>query len=167
MRVARRACNAGGAVGVAAGCAAMVSMLPGAVAGALGVIGITGSGAFARTLSPIAEPLFVASAILLVVAALTCGRLVAALSVGGSLVLYLSMFQLAASDASPGRSSDSMSMMSMQQTHDATAASSFRADAPTFYLGLALIVCAFAVSVWRRRRHRCRPVVRLPRLVSH
>jgi len=41
-----------GAAGVAAGCAGVVAMLPGAAAGA---IGISGSSALARTLSPVAE----------------------------------------------------------------------------------------------------------------
>lgn len=62
--------------GSAVGCAAMVSMLPGAAAGALGALGVTASSAFARTLSPAAEPLFVGSAVGLTLAALTCSRLV-------------------------------------------------------------------------------------------
>ena len=61
-----------GAVGVAAGCVGMVAMLPGAAAGVLGAIGIGGSGALARALSPGAEPLFIGSAVLVVVGALAC-----------------------------------------------------------------------------------------------
>jgi len=66
-----------GAAGVVGGCAGMVAMLPGATAGALGAIGIGGSSALARTLSPVAQPLFIASAILVLLGALACSRLVA------------------------------------------------------------------------------------------
>lgn len=156
----RRACAGAGAAGVAAGCAGMVAMLPGAVAGALGAIGISGSSALARTLSPVAEPLFIASALLLVLGALACSRLVALLTVAGSTLLYLSMFQLASGGTQSG--GGSMSMMSMQRPHDGSSA--LQADATSFYLGLALLVVALALSVWRRRRRACRPVVRLPRL---
>src|ERR671930_1863978 len=73
-----------GAVGVAAGCAGMVAMLPGAAAGVLGAIGISGSSALARALSPVAEPLFIVSGVLVIVGALACGRLVTLLSVAGT-----------------------------------------------------------------------------------
>ena len=43
----------------------MAAMLPGAAAGALGALGITGSSALARTLSPVAQPLFIGSAVLI------------------------------------------------------------------------------------------------------
>jgi len=36
-------------------------------------------------------------------------------------------------------------------------------DAPLFYTGLGLIVAAFGWAAVRRRRHTCRPVIRLPR----
>jgi hypothetical protein len=144
-----------GAAGVAAGCAAMVAMLPGAAAGALGALGIASSGSLARTLSPVAEPLFVGSSVLVIVGALTCGRLVAILSVAGSVLLYLSMFQLAAGGSSSG---GSMSMMSMSDHRQAA----LQAEPVSFYLGLALLLTAFGFSFWRRRRHDCRAVVRLP-----
>ena len=76
-----------GAAGVAAGCAGMVAMLPGATAGAHGAIGITGSSTLERTLSPVAEPSFIASTTLVILGALTCGRLVALLSIAGSVML--------------------------------------------------------------------------------
>lgn len=118
--VTRRACTGIGVAGVAAGCAGMAAMLPGGAAAALGAIGIGSSSALARTLSPVAEPLFVASAILVIVGALACSRLVAA-AVTGSALLYLSMFQLASADSTSGGSS--MSMMSMQQhPHQGSAA---------------------------------------------
>jgi hypothetical protein len=143
-----------GAVGVAAGCAGMVGMLPGAAAGVLGAIGISGSDALARALSPVAEPLFIVSGVLVIVGALACGRLVALLSVGGTALLYLSMFQLA-SDRSTG--GGSMSMMTTQRPHHA----SLHAEPMSFYLGLALLLSAFAFSFWRRRRRACRPLLRL------
>ena len=124
-----------GAVGVAAGCVGMVAMLPGAAAGALGAIGISGSSALARALSPVAEPLFIVSAVLVVVGALACGRLVALLSVAGTALLYLSMFQLASGES---RSGSSMSTMTPQGTHHA----SLHAEAVSFYLGLAPALAA-------------------------
>ena len=144
-----------GAVGVAAGCAGMVAMLPGAAAGVLGAIGISGSSALARTLSPVAEPLFIVSGVLVIVGALACGRLVAQLSVAGSILLYLSMFQLASGGSKSG---GSMSTMTMQGPHHAT----LHAEPVSFYLGLALLLVAFAFSFWRRRRRECRPLLRLP-----
>jgi hypothetical protein len=156
----RRACTGAGAAGVAAGCAGMVAMLPGAAAGALGALGIGGSSALARGLSPVAEPVFIVSAVLLVLGGLACSRLVALLAVAGSVALYLSMFQLA-SGATTNRHG-SMSMMSMQQPDGGSSA--LQANATSFYLGLALLVAALGLSVWRRRRRECRPVVRLPRL---
>ena len=143
-----------GAVGVAAGCAGMAAMLPGAAAGAFGAIGISGSSALARTLSPVAEPLFIASAVLVILGARACGRLVAVLSVVGTVFLYLSMFQLASGASSGG----SMSMMTTQRSNHA----SLHAEPVSFYFGLTLLVSAFAFSFWRRRRRRCRPLLRLP-----
>lgn len=146
-----------GIAGLVGGCAGMAAMLPGAAAGALGAFGITGSGALARTLSPVAQPLFIASAALVVVGALACSRQVAAAAVAGSTLLYLSMFQLAS--ASGG---GSMSMTSMQQPgHGSTAP---HAEPSTFYLGLALLAATFALSFWRRRHRACRPLLRLPQL---
>lgn len=106
-----------GAVGVAAGCAGMVAMLPGAAAGVLGAIGISGSSALARTLSPVAEPLFIASAVLVIVGALACGQLVALPAVAGSALLYLWMFQLSSGGSTSG---GSMSTMTMQGPHHAS-----------------------------------------------
>jgi hypothetical protein len=132
----------------------MVAMLPGAAAGVLGALGIASSGGLARTLSPVAEPLFVGSSVLVIVGALACGRLVAILSVAGSVLLYLSMFQLASGGSSSG---GSMSMMA-RSDHRQMA---LHAEPVSFYLCLALLLTAFVFSFWRRRRHACRPVVRL------
>lgn len=151
----RRTCNAAGIAGIAAGCAGMVAMLPSAAAGALGAIGVGGSGVLARTLSPVAEPLFIASAILIIVGALACSRLVALAAVGGGTLLYLSMFQLAAGGTA---GSGSMSMASMQQH----GPRSLHAEPASFYTGLALVVAALGLSVWRRRRRSCRPLLRSP-----
>ena len=83
----------------------MVAMLPGATAGALGAIGITGSSTLERTLSPVAEPSFIASTTLVILGALTCGGLVALLSVAGSVLLYVSMFQIPSRGSISGVSS--------------------------------------------------------------
>jgi hypothetical protein len=81
----------------------MASMLPGVAVGALGAVGITGSSALARTLSPVAEPLFIASAALILISALACSRLVLTLSGAGVALLYVSMFVLAAGGAAGER----------------------------------------------------------------
>jgi len=134
----------------------MVAMLPGAAAGVLGAIGISGSSGLARTLSPVAEPLFIVSAVLVILAALACSWLVALLGISGSVLLYLSMFELASGGATSG--GGSMSMMSMRQ-------SSRHAEPASFYLGLALLVSALALRIWRRRRRHCQPLLRLPQLL--
>ena len=148
-----------GTAGIGLGCAGMAAMLPSAATGALGVLGITGSGALARTLSPIAEPLLIASAVLILLSALACSRLVVILTGVGAVLLYLSMFQLATGGASGRRSS--MSMMTMQQPHHQSA---LHANAATFYLGLALLIGAATLRLWRQRRHECRPILRIPPL---
>lgn len=147
-----------GTAGIGLGCAGMTAMLPTAATGALGAIGITGSGALARTLSPIAEPLFVGSAALIVLSALACSRLVVILAATGAVLLYLSMFQLATGGAR--RRTSSMSMMAMQPHHQ----SALHANAATFYLGLAVLIGAARLRLWRRRRHHCRPILRIPPL---
>jgi hypothetical protein len=137
----------------------MVSMLPGATASVLGVVGITGSSGLAIALAAVAQPLFIASAILVLISALACSRLVAALSSAAVALLYLSMFQLATSTATGG--SGSMSMTAMQ--HSGQAAST-HTNTPTFYLGLLLFISSAALAAWRRHAHKCRPLLRLPQL---
>jgi hypothetical protein len=95
--------------------------------------------------------LFIVSAVLIILGALACSRLVAVLSVAGTVLLYLSMFQLASRGSS---GAGSMSTMSMQHR------ASLHAEPVTFYLGLALLLSGFALSLWRRRRRQCRPVFR-------
>jgi hypothetical protein len=154
----RRAVGILGGTGVGLGCAAMVSMLPAAAGSVLGVVGITASSGLALTLGRVAEPLFIASAVLILLSALACSRLVVALSGAGALLLYLSMFQLATSNPSSG---GSMSMMAMHQPHQASAS---HANAATFYAGLLMLVSAAALAAWRRHRHQCRPLLRIPEL---
>jgi hypothetical protein len=155
----RRALGILGGAGVGLGCAAMVSMLPGAAASVLSVVGITGSSGLAITLAAVAEPLFIASAVLVVISALACSRLVTALSATGVTVLYLSMFELATSTATSGRGA--MSMMAMQHSRQAA---STHANAPTFYLGLVILISSAALAAWRRHRHKCRPLLPVPEL---
>jgi hypothetical protein len=146
-----------GTAGIGLGCAGMAAMLPSAATGVLGAFGITGSSALARTLSPVAQPLFIGSAVLIILSALACSRLVVILSGAGAVLLYLSMFQLATASGS----GSSMSTMAMQQPHRQSA---LHANAATFYLGLALLIGAATLRLWRRRRHQCRPVLRIPPL---
>ena len=137
----------------------MVSMLPGAAASVLSVVGITASSGPAIAIAGVAEPLFIASAVLVLISALACSRLVALLSATGATLLYLSMFELAASTATSN--GGSMSMMTMHPAHHASVA---HANAPTFYLGLLLLASSVALATWRRRRHQCRPVLGIPKL---
>lgn len=133
----------------------MVAMLPGAVAGALGVVGITGASAIARTFSPVAEPLYIGSATLVVLGALACSRLVTLMAISGSVLLYLSMFQFASGGTMNG---SAMSGMVTQTNHQ----SKLHADPLSFYLGLAFLLTAFGLSIWRRRRQKCQPLLRVP-----
>ena len=155
----RRSLGILGGAGVGVGCAAMVSMLPGAAASVLGVVGITGSSGLAITLAGVAEPLFIASAVLVLISAMACSRPVTALSAAGVTLLYLSMFQLASASATGD--GGSMSMMAMHQPHHAP---SMHANAPTFYLGVTMLVSSTVLAAWRRHRHQCQPLLRLPRL---
>lgn len=148
-----------GAAGVAVGCAGMVAMLPGVVAGGFGALGITGSSALARTLSPVAEPLYITSAALILVGALACSRLVTLLAGAGTTLLYLSMFQLASGMSAGG----SMSMTSMEAHGTASSPS---ADVTAFYSGLVLLAATISLMTWRRHRRACRPLVRLPRALT-
>lgn len=150
----QRLLRALGLTGSAVGCAAMVSMLPGAAATALGALGVTGSSALARTLSPVAQPLFVGSAIALLVGALACSRLVTVITATGAGLLYLSMWVLpSAGSSSPAGVMTSMTAMATK--HGGVG----QADGPTFWAGLILVLGSFALSAWRRRRGRCHPLV--------
>jgi hypothetical protein len=137
----------------------MVSMLPGAAASVLSAVGITGSSGLAIALADVAQPLFIASAVLFLISALACSRLVAALSAAAVTLLYLSMFELATTTASSD--SGAMSMMAMQH---ARRAASTHANAPTFYLGLIMLISSAALAAWRQHRHQCRPLLRVPQL---
>lgn len=157
----RRLLRALGLTGGAVGCAAMVSMLPGAAASALGALGVTGSSAFARTLSPIAEPFFVGSAIGLTLGALACSRFVTVMSAAGAGLLYLSMWVL----PSAGSSNPPGAMTNMTAAATKHGGGVVQADTSTFWTGLALVIGSFALSAWYRRGKRCRPLVlfRVPR----
>ena len=140
-----------GTAGTAMGCAAMATSLPAGFAGAVGAVGISGSGAFARAFGGAAQPLFIVSAILLIVGALACSRVVALLAAVGGLLLYLSMFEL-------GGGGDSMTTMAMNHAHTAV-----RAEPIRFYAGLGALLLSITLQIGRRRRRICRPVLRLRR----
>jgi len=141
-----------GTTGTTVGCAAMAASLPTGIGGVFGSLGIGGSGFFARVLGDAARPLFIASAILLIAGALACSRLVATLATVAGLLLYLSMFEL------DHGGSGSMSMMTTSRGHGGA-----RADAVTFYAGVAALLLSITLQAWRRRRGSCRPVLRLRR----
>ena len=137
----------------------MVSMLPGATASLLSVVGITGSSGLAIALAGVAEPLFIASAVLVLISALACSRLVAVLSAAGVTLLYLSMFQLAGST-----STGDGGTMSMMVMHHPRHPSGVHANAPMFYLGLVMLISSAVLAAWRRHQHRCRPLLHIPQL---
>ena len=138
-----------GAAGTAIGCAAMAASLPAAVATALGSIGLGGSSLLARSLGAAARPLFIVSALLLILGALGCSRLVTAFAASGVVLLYLSMFELAGGDGG------TMNMNTMARGQAAV-----RADAPSFYGGLAAVVLALVVQLARRHNQTCKPLLR-------
>ena len=143
-----------GTTGTAVGCAAMAASLPTGIAGALGSVGISGSGFFTRALGGAARPLFIASAILLIAGALACSRLVVTLATVGGTLLYLSMFEFAHGARGAG---NSMSTIAMNH-----ASGAVRADSITFYAGLSALLLSITLQLWRRRRGACHPVLRLP-----
>jgi hypothetical protein len=123
--------------GILASCVPMVAMLPSAVSGALGLIGLGASSAAVATLNPalsdIAQPLLLASIAVLAVSDLRCSRAAVALAASGGALLYLAMYVLTAADG--------------------------MTSPPLFYAGLAVTLAAYVVS-WRNRRGlRCRPLV--------
>ena len=146
-RIATRLLGAVGAGGIVVGCGAMTAMLPGAAASVLGVLGLGGSSVVGRALASASKPLFVVSAVLLIVAGLACSWLATLTATGGSLLLYLGMFVLLDHDMG----SSSMAGMSG------------RANVPLFWAGSVVIVVSFVVSWWRRRHGSCAPVVSLLR----
>ncbi|SDY78325.1 hypothetical protein SAMN05661080_04593 [Modestobacter sp. DSM 44400] len=125
----------------------MVAMLPAAAATAFSVLGADAtSGPWAtvrRALDPIAQPLLIASVLLLIAATLRCGRGPALLVTAGGAALYLSMYII----PTPG----SNAMAGMGAT-----------NAPLFYTGILLIALTFLWSARRRRRHTCHPAWRRP-----
>jgi hypothetical protein len=48
--------------------------------------------------------------------------------------------------------------------HQSRHTSTVHANAATFYLGLVMLLSAMALAAWRRHRHRCRPLLRIPQL---
>ncbi len=123
----------------------MAAMLPGVTAGAFGGLGLAGSSVIGRALVPVAEPLFVASAVLLVVGALGCSWLVTVMAAVGTVLAYLSMFVL-----TTGGATDMAHMGTMGGAH---------ANGVLFVVGAALIIGSFVVSPIRRRRGTCSPVL--------
>ncbi len=140
-----RVLRALGAVGAVSGCGAMAAMLPGVTASAFGGLGLAGSSVIGQALVPVAEPLFVVSAVLMVVGALACSWLVTVMAGVGSALAYLSMFVLTTGGGS--------SMASMGTTGGA------HANGLMFVVGTALIVGSFVVPRVRRRRGTCSPVL--------
>ena len=134
-----------GAAGAVVGCGAMAAMLPGVTASVFGGLGLAGSSVVGRALDPVAEPLFIVSAVLVIVGALACSWLATVLAGGGSVLAYLSMFVL-----TTGGSSSMADMGAMDGAH---------ANGALFVVGAALLVASFVVPLVRRRRETCSPVL--------
>jgi len=115
----------------------MAAMLPGAVGGALGLVGLGASSAVVSRLTPalnlVAQPVLLFSIMLLVVGGLRCGGIVVSFAMIGGVLLYVSLYVW---------------------TTDGGATS----PAP-FYVGLACFIGAYGISWLRRRGKRCRPLV--------
>ncbi len=140
-----RVLRALGAVGAVLGCGAMAAMLPGVTASVFAGLGLAGSSVIGRALVPVAEPLFVVSAVLLVAGALPCSWLVTVMAGAGSVLAYLSMFVL-----TTGGGTSMARMGTMGGAH---------ANGALFVVGAALIVGSFVVPRVRRRRGTCSPVL--------
>lgn len=123
----------------------MAAMLPGAAASLFGALGLAGSSVIGRALVPVAEPLFVVSALFLIAGALACSWLVTIMAGGGSVLAYLSMFVLT---TGPGTTMAHMGSMGRS-----------RANGVMFIVGAVLIVGSFVVPPVRRRRGACSPVL--------
>ena len=123
--------------GLLVSCIPMAAMLPGAVGGALGLVGLGTSSAVVSRLAPalnvVAQPLLLFSVMLLVVGGLRCGRIVVSLAMIGGVLLYVSMYVWTTDGGAPSPA--------------------------LFYVGLACFVGAYGVSWLRRRGKRCRPLV--------
>lgn len=115
----------------------MVAMLPAGAASVFSLVGLgAGGGAIAAlspVLSPIAQPLLLASTALVAVSQVRCGRLAIASAAAGGTLLYLSMYAITQSNG--------------------------RAEAALFYPGLALFIASYLIPIVRRRLGRCRPIV--------
>lgn len=122
----------------------MTAMLPAVAASTFAAIGLTGSTVVGRKLAAVAEPLFVVSAVLLMIGALACSRLATGLAATGSICAFVGMFVL----------TDGATMAGM----GSMGPSSPTAEA-LFYLGAALIAASFATTALRRHRRSCTPVV--------
>lgn len=137
MQQSDAAAQAASGAGLLVSCIPMVAMLPGAVGGALGLVGLGASGAVVSRLAPalnaVALPLLMFSVLLLIVGGLRCGGIVVSLAMIGGVLLYVSMYVW---------------------TTDGGATSP-----ALFYVGLACFIGAYGVSWLRRRDKRCRPLV--------
>lgn len=115
----------------------MVAMLPGGIAGVLGLAGLGASSGVAIWLSAnfaaIGAPLLIASTVVLAVASLDCSRLAVIAAVAGGGLMYLSMYVLVRGD---GASTSAL-----------------------FYPGLVLFGASYLVPMVQRRRRGCRPLV--------
>jgi len=123
----------------------MAAMLPGVTASAFAGLGLGGSSVIGGALVPVSEPLFVASAVFMVVGALACSWLVTVMAAAGSVSAYLSMFVLTTSGGT-----DMAHMGTMGGAH---------ANGVLFVVGAALIVGSFVVPQIRRRQGTCAPVL--------
>ena len=150
LRIAARVIRAAGAGGAVVGCGAMAATFPAGAASAFESLGLAGSSVVGREVASVAEPVFIASAVLVIVGALACSRLVTAMAAAGGVLLYLSMFVL-----STGTSAE------MSHTSSTVAMGGARANTALLTSGAVLLASSFVLPRIRRRRGTCAPVFRL------
>lgn len=133
-----------GALVAAISCTVMIAAT---IIGLLGVIGIRASAAFADTfntlLLPIAQPLLIGSLALIVIGLVPRGRVPVAMTLVGSVMVYLSMFVLGTS-SSGGSQTNGMGAMDAMAGMSTTTADPLSLVA--FWLGLGGIAISFFIA---------------------
>lgn len=119
-----------------ASCLPMLAMLPATLVGVLSSVGIRSGtqwvDALSKPFSPVAQPLLIASAIILTVGSVRCGWPPVASALFGGSLLYLSMYVVT------GQEGRTLSWL--------------------FYSGLVAFLGTPLAGIWRVRRSACRPL---------
>lgn len=126
-------------IALGASCLPMLAMLPATLVGVLSSVGIRSGTPWVDALSvpfsPVAQPLLIASAIVLAVSSVRCGWPPVASALFGGSLLYLSMYVVT------GQEGRTLSWL--------------------FYPGLVVFLGTPLVAIWRVGRSACRPLARI------